>query len=86
MSSGAIGIDVNGHRIEAFPGETVAAVLLRAGIGYSGELSGRGLFCGMGSCFECHAEIDGRPLVRTCMTTVRNGMRIRTAVDEAVTS
>ena len=72
-----IDIEVDGRRVRARPGETVAVTLLRAGIGLDGESSGRGLFCGMGRCFECHAVVDGEPHVRTCMTTVREGMSVR---------
>lgn len=75
-------VEVNGCLIEADAGETVAVVLRRSGMRFGGTFSGRGLFCGMGSCFECHAEIDGRPFTRTCMTTVRDGMCIRTGEDE----
>lgn len=78
-----VGVEVNGRRVEAGQGETIAVVLLRAGIGFGGGCSGRGVFCGMGSCFECHAEVDGQPLTRTCMTTVREGMSIRTEDDAA---
>lgn len=37
----------------------------------------RSLFCGMGVCFDCVMEIDGRAGVRSCMTLVRPGMRVR---------
>jgi aerobic-type carbon monoxide dehydrogenase small subunit (CoxS/CutS family) len=38
----------------------------------------RGLFCGMGVCFDCLVEVDGRPSVRACRTTVKAGMRVET--------
>ncbi|WP_116134436.1 (2Fe-2S)-binding protein [Tropicimonas sp. IMCC34043] len=38
----------------------------------------RGMFCGMGLCFECMVEVDGRP-ARACLETAREGMKIRTA-------
>ena len=38
----------------------------------------RGPLCGMGVCFECRATVDGQPHERTCQTTVRDGMEIRT--------
>jgi predicted molibdopterin-dependent oxidoreductase YjgC len=38
----------------------------------------RSLFCGMGVCFDCVMEIDGRDGVRACMTFVRTGMTVRT--------
>lgn len=76
--SGGFEIEVDGRPVPARPGDTIAAALLRAGIVPAGELSGRGLFCGMGSCFECHAEVEGVPYVRTCMTSARAGMVVRT--------
>ncbi len=71
-------IEIDGQAVEGRPGDTAAVVLMRAGITLSGARSGRGLFCGMGSCYECHAVVDGVPLTRLCMTTARPGMRIRT--------
>lgn len=38
----------------------------------------RGLFCGMGVCFDCLVEIDGRTDVRACIEPVRHGMRVET--------
>ncbi len=38
----------------------------------------RGLFCGMGVCFDCLVEIDGRAAARACVEPVRAGMRVRT--------
>ena len=38
--------------------------------------SARGLFCGMGLCFDCLVRVDGRPGVRACVTPVRDGMRV----------
>jgi D-hydroxyproline dehydrogenase subunit gamma len=39
----------------------------------------RGLFCGMGICFDCLVEIDGRTGVRACIESVRAGMRVETS-------
>lgn len=70
-----------GMEIGAFEGETVAGALLAAGIRTlrHAETGGdpRGLFCGMGVCFECCMMIDGRANIRACMTPVRQGMRVR---------
>ena len=70
-----------GLEIPAHEGESVAAALLASGIRTlrHAERDGapRGLFCGMGICFECRMMIDGRPNLRACMTPVRAGMRVR---------
>ena len=34
----------------------------------------RGIFCGIGVCFDCLVVVDGVPNTRACMTWVRNGM------------
>jgi predicted molibdopterin-dependent oxidoreductase YjgC len=72
----------DGEELEATPGQTVAAALLAAGrrvwryTSRHGEP--RGLFCGMGICFDCLVQIDGRPNVRACRTPVLPGMRVET--------
>ena len=62
-------------------GEMLAAALLAAGYGRLNDsiVAGapRGPFCLMGSCFQCVAEVDGRPQTRTCRVAVRPGMRVR---------
>jgi D-hydroxyproline dehydrogenase subunit gamma len=70
---------LDGAAIDLPAGMMLAAALLargRAATGRSLHLSApRGPFCLMGSCFECVAEVDGRPQ-RTCRLVVRAGMRI----------
>lgn len=74
---------VNGRTVDAHAGESVAAVLLTEGLltlRRSARLAEpRGLFCGMGVCFECVVTVNGRPNVRACMTQVEVGMRVETA-------
>lgn len=41
----------------------------------------RGLFCGIGICYDCLATIDGRTSVRACMVEVAEGMDVRTGRD-----
>jgi len=76
----AVTVTVDGEPVQAYLGETVAAAL----IAHSGSLalrtthggSARGLYCGMGVCFDCLVAVDGVPNTRACMTWVRNGMKI----------
>jgi predicted molibdopterin-dependent oxidoreductase YjgC len=77
-----IDIEVDGRRVPARAGESVAAALLVAGcvpLRHT-PLSGapRAPVCMMGVCFECLVEIDDQPNVQACMVPVRDGMRIRT--------
>lgn len=73
---------VDGHPVRAYEGESVAAALLAAGRRAlrSTPLRGepRGLYCGIGACFDCVMTVDGEPGVRTCQTPVRAGMRVDT--------
>jgi hypothetical protein len=82
----AVEVVLDGRRIPAFEGESVAAALLGAGtrvLRTTGRHKApRGLYCGMGVCFECVMTVDGRPNVRTCQTPVRDGMRIETQKGE----
>ena len=73
-------IVVDGNPVVAYEGETIAAALIAAGrralrITPMGEA--RGLYCGMGVCFECVMTVDGRANVRTCQMPVRAGMRVQ---------
>ena len=72
----------DGQTLQATAGQTVAAALLAAG--HRGlrrstrRNEPRGLFCGMGVCFECLLQIDGRPNVQACLTPVAEGMQVET--------
>jgi D-hydroxyproline dehydrogenase subunit gamma len=74
----------DGQPIAAFEGETVAAALLAAGqrvlrtTAYA--QTARGVFCGMGICFDCLVVINGEPSQRACMTFATEGMRVETQV------
>ena len=78
----AIQLLVDGQPIPAYEGETVAAALLAAGRrALCGETPGgepRGIFCGIGVCFDCLVTVDGAQTVRACVTPVRDGMQVTT--------
>jgi predicted molibdopterin-dependent oxidoreductase YjgC len=72
-------LTLDGRTVTAYEGETVAALLLAEGelstrITVRGEP--RGVFCGMGVCFDCLVVVDGVPNTRACMTWVREGMAV----------
>ena len=76
-------ISFDGQMLEALPGETLAATLSAAGIlQYRQTASGapRGLHCGMGACFDCLVTVDGKTSQRACLTKVRDGMVVGSAV------
>lgn len=74
-----VSITVDGRVTTAFLGESVAAALM-----VDGDLATRttkkgdprGVFCGMGVCFDCLVIVDGIPGTRACVTWVRDGMDI----------
>jgi aerobic-type carbon monoxide dehydrogenase small subunit (CoxS/CutS family) len=70
----------NGASCHATPGESLAAALLSSGVRSlrrsrrTGEP--RGVYCGIGLCFDCIVTVDGRPNARACMTLAEDGMRV----------
>jgi sarcosine oxidase subunit alpha len=68
----------NGHQLHGYAGEPIAAALLANGIRAIRRhpISGRprGIYCGIGHCYECLATVDGSPGVRTCLVPLRAGM------------
>jgi len=75
-------IFVDGKKVTAYDGEVIAAVLWAEGIKKfrytKKEKQPRGYFCGIGRCTDCVMTVDGVPNVRTCITTVKEGMKIET--------
>lgn len=73
-------ISIDGVRVEASEGDTVAAVLLRQKESWTRlspvSRAPRGPYCMMGVCFDCLAIVDGVASVQTCLTPVRDGMRV----------
>jgi len=76
----AIQLMVDGQLIPAYEGETVAAALLAAGRRtFRHRVPGgdpRGVFCGIGMCYDCLVTVDGTRIVRACVTPVRDGMQV----------
>jgi predicted molibdopterin-dependent oxidoreductase YjgC len=77
----AVTITVDGVPLQAYLGETIAGALLANGQrAWRRTENGkpRGLFCGMGICFDCLVTVDGVSNVRACITPVSDGMVIET--------
>ena len=78
----ALSVLVDGQKLTACEGESIAAALLASGRRFTrwtartGEP--RGYFCGLGVCQDCLVTVDGLPNVRACMTPVREGLRVET--------
>ena len=77
----AITIIVDGVPLPACMGETIAGALLAAGRKAWRRTSHgqpRGMFCGIGLCFDCLVTVNGTPNVRACLTPVAAGMVVDT--------
>jgi len=76
-------ITVDGRPVQCRAGETIAAALMQTGLDAwrTTRRAGtpRGLFCGIGICFDCLVSINGARPVRACLATGRAGDRIATA-------
>ena len=66
--------------VKAYENETVASALYAAGLRiFSRSFKyhrPRGFFCAIGKCASCMMTVDGLPNIRTCVTPVKNGMKI----------
>jgi predicted molibdopterin-dependent oxidoreductase YjgC len=75
-------VTVDGTALAARPGQTIAAILMAAGVhSFRTTRRGqrpRGLFCGIGVCFDCLVILNGTPNVRACVTLVAEGDVIET--------
>lgn len=68
-----------GTPLKARPGEPIMSALIAAGVNvfrYTKKGSPRRMFCGIGRCTDCVMMVDGVPGVRTCVTEVRDGMKV----------
>jgi len=75
-------IEVDGEKIIAYEGETVAAALAAAGRRTLRRTTQknhpRGMYCGIGLCYECMMVINGVPNTRACQTLATSGCRVET--------
>ena len=74
-----VALTLDGRAVTAYEGETIAALLLAEGHVATRTPPGgspRGVFCGMGVCFDCLVVVDGVPNTRACVTWVRDGMQV----------
>ena len=78
----AVTFHIDDRSVTAREGDSVAAALLAAGIGYCRvtPISGsrRAPYCMMGVCFECLVTIDGVGNRQACLVRARAGMRVET--------
>lgn len=79
-------LEVDGAVCEAPEGASVATALLLAGHAAFGRhpVSGdaEGPWCLIGVCFGCLVDIDGIPDRQACLVAVRDGMTVRTRLEQ----
>ncbi|NHN32675.1 (2Fe-2S)-binding protein [Paenibacillus agricola] len=75
-----VSFSFNGRSLGGLQGECIAAALLANGIRIlrRHEESGnpRGLYCAIGHCMECRVQVEGKGVLRSCLTPLENGMSI----------
>lgn len=66
----AVGISFDGARLEGLDGQTIGGILLGSGIlawrTTSRDEKPRGIFCGIGVCYDCLVVVNGQRDVRAC--------------------
>ncbi|MFC9425606.1 MULTISPECIES: (2Fe-2S)-binding protein [unclassified Streptomyces] len=80
-----IHIEVDGDRIAGLAGQTIAGVLLADGrVAWRRTRAGRprGVFCGIGACFDCLVTVNGLRDVRACQRRAVDGDRIDLQEDD----
>lgn len=84
--SNKINATFNDQPLTAEDGATVGAALMANGVtswrSTRKEGRPRGLFCGIGVCFDCLVEVDGEPNQRACMVRLTDGMCINGAAPD----
>lgn len=68
---------VDGQTVPVVPGQTIAGALIAAGRYVTRttriDARPRGVFCGIGACFDCLITVNGRANVRSCQEPARAG-------------
>lgn len=72
----------DGTAVPFAAGQSVGAALLAAGVRSwrttRREGRPRGIFCGIGVCFDCLVTVDGAPNRRACLVRAEDGLEVRT--------
>lgn len=82
----ALTVSVEGEEAGGLVGQTIAGVLLGAGRTHWRTTSAtgqpRGVFCGIGVCFDCLVVVNGERDVRACLRRAQDGDVIERQHDE----
>ena len=78
----------DGQSMEGFEGEPIAMALHANSVHIyriTPEMKRpRGFFCAIGKCSSCFMVVDGVPNVRTCVTPLKEGMKVETQIGKGV--
>lgn len=76
----------NKESVFGFEGDTIAAALSALGITKLSESASlkraRGFYCAIGNCASCNMIVDGIPNVRTCITILKEGMKVESQLNK----
>lgn len=71
----------DGSAVPFRPGQTVGGALAASGVvswrTTRGSGEPRGLFCGIGVCYDCLLSVDGQRSQRACVAPARPGQDVR---------
>jgi predicted molibdopterin-dependent oxidoreductase YjgC len=83
MTVDLVSFSFDGTPMQARRGATIGGALLANGItSWRLTRSGgrpRGIFCGIGVCFDCLVDVGDQRAVRACLVQVTDGDAIRTS-------
>lgn len=72
----------DGRELTGYEGEPIAVALKASGVmthRYTKkDHKPRGIFCAIGRCTDCVMTVDGKLNVRTCVTPLKEGMKVQT--------
>ncbi|MFJ1588112.1 (2Fe-2S)-binding protein [Streptomyces sp. NPDC088197] len=81
-----ISVTLDGERLSAPQGQTIAGLLMTRGrVSWrttAGTGRPRGLFCGIGVCFDCLVTVNGLGDVRACQRLVADGDIVETGASD----
>ena len=78
-------ITFDGQTCLGKPGQTISEVLMINGLitlGQTPDGAPRGVYCGMGACFQCRVVLNGKMNIRACKTLARPGDVVGSQKDE----
>jgi hypothetical protein len=84
-TAGTVRIDVAGESVMGVAGQTIAGILMAGGrLAWRRSRTGRprGVFCGIGVCFDCLVVVNGLRDVRACQRRAADGDRVEFQEDD----